>query len=844
MNYRSNKYICMCIILLHTCILLHGQTGFNCSTQVWMLEEGTERLVNFNINPSNNAIQITPFIDDVQGRIDAIAFNHRDGFLYGINAESFELFRIDSDGNFELITVLDLDASLRYEALVFNREADVLIAIGSVNDLDRSIDLIDFNDFSIQTIMITGDIYVSDYVVEPETGNLYGYNRLDQNVVFLDLNNLSIQGIAVPQPENGFQGVFFNSFGEIFAFGSTAAGVASALFKVKRNGGVETRLSTGPESNMRDFANCPYRVDLFMAVDPNFSFPCNDIEYTFQISNATQSPIEDLDLEAMLPFGFEFRDVNQLSVDGNISFNDDRLSIRDLNLDGGIDSFKARVEILDIQEGFYFASSQITGLDAFLGLEVNSDNPKTIKQVDETRIEVRRIDEDSIFVSYFFCRDDDHIINGQEFGVNLQWEDGTTAALFEVPESGLYELEARSGCQTTIVIFDVTIANCPFNIEHDHLIQPDTLYPCSETVLEFIIDNDTGNLYEGIDFKDTLGQGIEFLEILKNPYGGDLDEDLLPDIVHIDGMDIPDGIDTLRILVEVGDIDPGLYGNRSLLANFPSNLGFFRFSDDPRTPASDSTYITVLGVESDSIYVDLIVCEGEEIVLDGTPYGFEYLWENNSTEASITVADPGLYELQIFSGCEISYVFFDVMPGDEIDIAFDPSSIEIELGDSLLVRPYVTSENDSIGLLWIDPQDSTLSCNQCYEAFVRPYFDNTYSVYAFNGVCTDSAFLEIRVDKTRRVFAPNVFNPNEFGMNGKFFLQSPDYAYVEEIIVVSRWGQLVYGDGKFEISDIDRYWDGWTSEGRSPSGVYMWQARLRFLDGVTEQFSGSITLIR
>jgi len=840
-TYRVTIIGCLLMLLISGVVL--AQVPFGCSSDVWMLESETDRLVTFRINPSNNAIQIIPFVDDAGSRIDAIAFNHGDGLLYGLNASTFELYTIDADGVFRPVTQLDLNTDYRYEVLTFDRDPNRLITVGSSGGLDRSIVLIDMSDYSIQEIGITGNIHVSDYSVDPYTGQLYGYNIADESILAFDLANLSFTNITIAQPGNAFQGVYLNSFGEAFAFGSTAGGIASALYHIEK-GDVETRLSTGPESSMRDFANCPFRVDLTLEVDPKFTFPCNDIEYRCRISNASLSAIEGLSLRTQLPPGFRIKDIDEWSTDGDFDAGASSLEVRNLDLDGGIDSFRMKVEVQDIPEGFYFTSASVSGLDAFLGSEIVSDNPSTIRQLDETRVEIKRIDEDSIFINYFFCRDDEAVLEGQNFGAILKWEDGTTGPTLTVDDSGTYYLEARSGCQKTIVVFEVTIANCPFNIEVDHVMYPDSLFPCSEAEFQFIVNNDTGNEYEGIDFTDTLAGGFEFLEVLKNPFGGRLVEDEDSQVVLIEDMVIPDGIDTIRLLVYVGDINPSRYPNRAVVSNFPSNLGYFRLSDFPPTPELDSTYLTVMGVDSDTVFREEILCRGETITLDGRPYGFEFLWDNGSEEAVRSVDRIGEYELKVFSGCEVSYVIFDVISGDQAEVAFDPVAQEIMLGDSVQLFPEIYSENDSVLLEWIDPQDSTLSCMACRNPYARPYFDNIYTAHVSNGVCRDSAFMEISVDNTRRIYAPNIINIDAIDINQYFFLQSPDYGVIEELVVSDRWGRIVYRIEDVHIQNPDYRWDGWNKEGYVPSGVYMWQAKIRFLDHLSEVFSGSITVLR
>lgn len=839
----------MTILLVHGILCLtqlDAQDRFECSTAVWMLEETTDRLVRMRINPSNNAVQILNFIEDAGMQIDAIAFNPNDGLLYGLNAVSRELYVVDPTGRMDLVTVLDLPSSLRYEVLAFRKQGKQLVTVGSANSLDRQVVLVDMLDnYKTQSISITGNIYASDFEVDPLTDVLYGYNRLDQNIFSFDIEQLKFSSVAVAaNPENTFQGVYFDSFGELYAFGTTAFGVASALFRIDRAAGLEQILTSGPEALMRDFATCPYRSDVRLEVNPKFSFPCNIIEYSCTISNSSGDVLEDMRLSGELPSGFRIIEIQRQGLGGDWNVGNYNFTVSGLSIPPGGTVFTTRVEIEDVFAGNYDASVSMDGLPVFLGVDVDSDNPVTVRQNDPTRIEVRRIEADSIFVSAFFCRDQEAILEAFPYGNNVQWQNGSTASTLSVSQAGIYMLEAQSGCETTTVVFDVTIASCPYNIDLNHEVLPDTLFPCSSSIFYFILDNDTGNTYENIDFTDTLPEGFEFAELLRNPFKGTLIEEDDNRIITMRDLEIPDGLDTLIFRVEVGDVNPGPYINQAVIRNFPPDLGNFRFSDYPHSPALDGTQITVLGVDSDTSFVDAVLCRGESVLLDGRPFGTEFLWENNSRESRLEVADPGMYELQVFSGCEISYVFYNVSYGPDIGVDIENEDILLRLGDSIRLEPRVYSENSVINYNWTDPQDTTMSCTDCLDPLVRPFFNNTYLFTADNDICSDSVHVRVIIDKTRRIYSPNIFIPGDPGINGRFVPVSPDFAFVEKFVIQDRWGNVVFEEARFLLEDNEVAWDGRKLYAPAPAGVYFWQARLRFLDGVRETYSGTVSLIK
>jgi len=88
------------------------------------------------------------------------------------------------------------------------------------------------------------------------------------------------------------------------------------------------------------------------------------------------------------------------------------------------------------------------------------------------------------------------------------------------------------------------------------------------------------------------------------------------------------------------------------------------------------------------------------------------------------------------------------------------------------------------------------------------------------------------------IFFPNVFSPNQDGINDLFLPFSMDVAEIA-YFVYDRWGSNV-----FESNNINSGWDG-TFKGKLCNvGVYVFCSKVIFLNGETNVFSGDVTLIR
>ena len=133
-----------------------------------------------------------------------------------------------------------------------------------------------------------------------------------------------------------------------------------------------------------------------------------------------------------------------------------------------------------------------------------------------------------------------------------------------------------------------------------------------------------------------------------------------------------------------------------------------------------------------------------------------------------------------------------------------------------------------------------LSCIDCPNPVVSTYSHiNNYTVtITYNKGCTVSAATRIIVVGTPPVFVPNSFTPNGDGNNDLFLVYGESIKTVN-LKVFNRWGELV-----FEGESMFTGWDGTYKGQQQPPGVYVYEARITFLDNSQTLRTGSITLIR
>jgi gliding motility-associated-like protein len=87
---------------------------------------------------------------------------------------------------------------------------------------------------------------------------------------------------------------------------------------------------------------------------------------------------------------------------------------------------------------------------------------------------------------------------------------------------------------------------------------------------------------------------------------------------------------------------------------------------------------------------------------------------------------------------------------------------------------------------------------------------------------------------------PNAFTPNGDGQNDFFnVLFSGDIDEIVEFRIYNRWGKVVYNN-----QNPDTGWDGNLNGTLQPSEVYVYQVKVRLLDGEEVFLKGDVTLIR
>ncbi len=826
---------------------LAGQTPFVRTGQVFLVSQTNQELVDFVVHPSFNTLDVSPLGPLPAGGLEAIGFRKTDNLLYGINPGNNHLVRVGQNGVAQDLGTTGLDNALYYLAGDVSPDGKYLVSIGSKfsgPDVHLAKTDLESPAFSTQITPLNGNSYISDIAFDPYSDKLFGFDVANRCMVSINANT----GFLTPFPPigdgNTVFGLYFDAFGDLYGYGSTLYGVVDALFRIDKNTGKETRLTTGPVEPVTDAAACPFSIELKNRANPEITLPCTEVVYDYTFANGSGALLSGIDFSHALPAGFHFAGMlqNPFGVPVDTLSQPGVIRLDNLTLPPGMRQMSFKISVDDVPKGVYKNQAFLEGLPALYGARVVADNPRTAGFEDSTLTNVNRFEEDSLFYNWFICHGESVELDGSDYGGNIHWSTGSTNPLLQVTQGGVYTLEAGSTCEMIVVRHDVTSASCPFTISVSHSFVPDTVFPCGEVVLRFILDNDSGEPRSHIAFTDTLPAGFIFKAVLQNPFGGKLKPGMPPGLICLDSMLLPVGKDTLDILVEVGDAAPGIYKNRALLHQLPVVMGPIRWSDDPRTPVFDSTSVTIAGTLSDSLFLRDTICRNAAITLDASALGKHFLWEDGSTEPTFLVTKPGDYQLTLLDGCYPSEVFWHVVEGALVYVApIDP--VVIHQGEQVALNPLIFNLGSTQEIAWTDPLGVSLSCLDCPAPVAMPLESTVYSVVVSNGVCSDSAFVAFEVDQSRRIYVPNIFSPNDDGNNDYFYLQSPDFGTIRSLEILDRWGNIQFASRTAVFNDPKSGWDGRRNGKAVPEGVYLWKAEIEFIDGIREVLVGNVTVV-
>lgn len=146
---------------------------------------------------------------------------------------------------------------------------------------------------------------------------------------------------------------------------------------------------------------------------------------------------------------------------------------------------------------------------------------------------------------------------------------------------------------------------------------------------------------------------------------------------------------------------------------------------------------------------------------------------------------------------------------------------------------------------WSPP--TYLDCTDCLDTGTRPVNTITYTLTATDPDtgCYREDEVTIEVIKIRRAYIPNAFSPNDDGINDEVSVFA--HIGVERVLefkIFDRWGSMIFENKDFIPNKPGYGWDG-TYKGKPVDpAVFVYYAKVLYLDGETGLLKGDITVFR
>lgn len=141
-----------------------------------------------------------------------------------------------------------------------------------------------------------------------------------------------------------------------------------------------------------------------------------------------------------------------------------------------------------------------------------------------------------------------------------------------------------------------------------------------------------------------------------------------------------------------------------------------------------------------------------------------------------------------------------------------------------------------------------LSCTDCPDPVAAPTDGITYRLQMTDTAgCTTDDYINISVRKSRDIYIPNSFSPNNDGINDTFYPYGGfEIVAIHSMQVYDRWGGKMFeATERFSPNDETAGWNGSAKNNKfADAGTYLYTMNVEFIDGEIILFSGEVNLMK
>lgn len=386
-------------------------------------------------------------------RLSALAYNISDNYLYSLDADTYELIRIDQAGQLlSLGRPANIDTTLVYEAGTISTEGGAMFVISYDKNFSTNRGFYRLNlggsgsmggGFGVTS---TYPSSIGDFATDPIYGTLYGYDNTNRVLVQIGGGG-NISSLNFPSNElEDIKGVFFDRGGRMYGYSA-----AGAMYTIDKGTGKAEHLFTAPKGDDADGCSCPYTYTFIKEVIPRTILQCDTFEVKYFFNNHLGNGQESIKLKDSFPEGFTIIDFNSdiINLTKNVLTEPNKLEIYNIIYLMNDNTITLKVKAPDNYSGTFLSSAVQYPFPLAFGPQQFSDDPSTVDFPDASEAKVISAQELDLadYVS-FNCSGDTAIITSPlPKGDNL-WGDGSMDTLLRVTQTGSIELTAFSNCES------------------------------------------------------------------------------------------------------------------------------------------------------------------------------------------------------------------------------------------------------------------------------------------------------------------------------------------------------------------------------------------------------------
>ena len=657
----KSPYLILGFLCLH--LTLFAQVPFNCTGDLYTsLTTGSNNSSLHKVTvDANGNVNFTTINGDIGAQMNAIGYRVTDNLIYGVHPTQENLYRVDATGTATLLTNLsNINSSYQYFAGDVTPDGNFLVIIGrSTNffgtNVSQNLVKIDLNSAtytqtSINLINASNGasnttVYVSDIAYDPITGILYGYDNNARRLVTIDDMTGAINSSLFPTTSPWLLGaLFFDPAGELYGYGRNQNNnTQDDFFYIDINTGLATFLTTGPSAGGNDGCSCPYTVDFRLRAMVDTIHPCEEFELRYQIINTTGLVQTGLSIIDTLPAGFEILQVIQSNLSGTFSgLGTNTVDFSNITAQLGTSNLRLRIKAPATALGTYATQGTLSGLPAFTGGTLISDDPTTIIQEDSTAWEVV---PNSLGPDIVACNGDmvNIGIDSLAGSINYLWNTNDSTARIDVSQNNTYALTVSNGTCSTTDSINVSFMTTAIDLGNDTTIcHNDTL------TLDASFPNVTYLWQDGSNNAtfNVIAPGTYWCEITDS-IGCTVSDTIL--ISHHIITQVNLGADLMYVCDSVASFT--LYPNYStggfLWSDGSTNTTFsapaigsytVTYTDANTCTSTDTINLFAPPVPNVDLGNDTILCFGNTVTLDAfQPYNRSVLWQDGSTNTTFLV---------------------------------------------------------------------------------------------------------------------------------------------------------------------------------------------------------------